>query len=325
MKVLVIGGAGYIGSHVALELLQQGHQADVYDNFSTGQRVNIFKESKLYEADILDNAVLNKVLAGYDAVIHLAASKAVGESMVNPQKYSTNNIEGSLNILNAMALNNVKHLVFSSSAAIFGEPQYLPIDEEHLKNPTNYYGFTKLKIEEFMAWYSQLLGLNYAGLRYFNACGYDSAGRIKGLEQNPANLLPIIMEVAVGRRTKLEIFGDDYPTPDGTCVRDYIHVSDLASAHLKALEYIRHNNKNILLNLGSETGISVKEMYEAACRITGKTLPYSIAQRRAGDPAGLVATSQLAQKMLQWQVQHSSLEELIESSYRAYLAHFKVN
>ena len=248
MRVLVIGGAGYIGSHVVKELMSKGHKVTVFDNLSSGLKQNLFKENGFIKGDILKVKDLEKAFAkGFDAFIHLAAFKAAGESMVAPEKYSVNNINGTINILNAAVKYNCLNMVFSSSAATFGEPQYLPIDENHPKNPENYYGFTKLKIEEFMAWYDRLKGLKFAALRYFNAAGYDPEGVLYGLEKNPANLLPVMMEVACGKREKLCVFGNDYPTRDGTCIRDYIHVTDLASAHVMALEYISSKKENDLL------------------------------------------------------------------------------
>ena len=213
---------------------------------------------------------------------------------------------------------NCKNMVFSSSAAIFGEPKYIPIDEDHPKNPENYYGYTKLSIEDYMNWYSKLKGLNYAALRYFNAAGYDIEGVLYGLEQNPANLLPIIMETACGMRSQMKIFGDDYDTPDGTCIRDYVHVTDLAIAHVKALEYIASKNENLKLNLGSETGTSVKEMVEAARRITGKEIPAEIVERRPGDPANLVASSTKAFETIGWKALYSDVDTLISSTWNAY-------
>ena len=319
MNVLVIGGAGYIGSHVVKELNKQGHKVTVFDNLSSGLRQNLFKQNGFIHGDILIKEQLDKAFSqGFDAFIHLAAFKAAGESMVSPEKYSVNNITGTLNILNSAVEHNCKRMVFSSSAAVFGEPQYLPIDEAHPKNPENYYGFTKLKIEEFMAWYEKLRGLRFAALRYFNAAGYDVDGEIYGLEQNPANLLPIIMEVACGMRPKMNIFGNDYDTRDGTCVRDYIHVSDLAAAHVKALEWIAKNDKSLTVNLGSEKGTTVTEMVEAARRITGKPIPADYAERRPGDPASLVASAKYAAEVLGWKAQHSDVDTLLETTYKAY-------
>lgn len=319
MNVLVIGGAGYIGSHVVKELNKQGHKVTVFDNLSSGLRQNLFKQNGFIHGDILIKEQLDKAFAqGFDAFIHLAAFKAAGESMVSPEKYSVNNITGTLNILNSAVEHGCKRMVFSSSAAVFGEPQYLPIDEAHPKNPENYYGFTKLKIEEFMAWYEKLRGLRFAALRYFNAAGYDVDGEIYGLEQNPANLLPIIMEVACGMRPKMKIFGNDYDTRDGTCIRDYIHVTDLAAAHVKALEYIAKNDKSLTVNLGSEKGTTVTEMVEAARRITGKPIPADYAERRPGDPASLVASAKYAAEVLGWKAQHSDVDTLLETTYKAY-------
>ncbi len=319
MNVLVIGGAGYIGSHVVKELNKQGHKVTVFDNLSSGLRQNLFKQNGFIHGDILIKEQLDAAFArGFDAFIHLAAFKAAGESMVSPEKYSVNNITGTLNIINSAVEHNCKRMVFSSSAAVFGEPQYLPIDEAHPKNPENYYGFTKLKIEEFMAWYEKLRGLRFAALRYFNAAGYDVDGEIYGLEQNPANLLPIIMEVACGMREKMKIFGNDYDTRDGTCIRDYIHVTDLAVAHVKALEWIAKNDKSLTVNLGSEKGTTVTEMVEAARRITGKPIPADYAERRPGDPASLVASAKYAAQVLGWKAQHSDVDTLLETTYKAY-------
>lgn len=319
MKTLVIGGAGYIGSHVVKQLMNCGHDVTVFDNLSSGLRQNLFPKNAFIYGNILIPGDIDAAFArGFDAFIHLAAFKAAGESMTAPEKYSTNNITGTLNILNAAAAHDCKNMVFSSSAAIFGEPAYLPIDEDHPKKPENYYGYTKLSIEEFMEWYSKLRGLHFAALRYFNAAGYDVDGELFGLEQNPANLLPVVMETAMGMRKEMMIFGDDYDTPDGTCIRDYVHVSDLADAHVKALERIASTGKNLKLNLGSETGTSVKEMVDAARRITGSAIPALITERRAGDPAQLVASSALARTELGWSAHYSDTDTLIKTTWDAY-------
>ena len=319
MKALIIGGAGYIGSHVARHLLHNGHKVTVFDNLSTGQMVNIFPDEEFIKGDILNPAELDSAMAGgYDLIIHLAAFKAAGESMVNPEKYSVNNITGTINILNSAVKADIENIVFSSSAAVYGEPAYLPIDEEHPKNPANYYGFTKLAIEDFLIWYDKLKGLKFAALRYFNAAGYDAEGCIKGLEKNPANLLPIIMEAAAGIRKKLSIFGNDYPTPDGTCIRDYIHVTDLATGHLMAAEYLLKNRQSLTVNLGTGTGVSVKEMADKAKEITGVDFPVEFVDRRPGDPANLVASSDKAYKLLGWKALHSSVENLISTSWNMY-------
>ena len=319
MKVLVIGGAGYIGSHVVKALMKNNHAVTVFDNLSSGLRQNLFTQNAFIHGDILNPIQLEAAFEkGFDAFIHLAAFKAAGESMIVPEKYSINNINGTVNILNAATKYNCKYMVFSSSAAVFGEPQYLPIDEKHPKNPENYYGFTKLDIENYMAWYDKLKGLKYAALRYFNAAGYDPEGVLYGLEQNPANLLPVIMEVACRMRSELSIFGNDYDTRDGTCIRDYVHVSDLADAHVKALEYIAKNNKSLTVNLGSETGVSVTEMLEAARRITKKEIKAKYVERRAGDPACLYATSAYARETLNWKPEYSDIDTLILSTWNAY-------
>ncbi|MBO5284675.1 MAG: UDP-glucose 4-epimerase GalE, partial [Alphaproteobacteria bacterium] len=234
-KILVAGGAGYIGSHVQKQLLEEGFEVLVFDDLSSGDEVNILDGAEFIRGNILDKDVLDMAMSqDIDGVMHLAAKKAVGESMENPAKYAENNITGAINILNAMVSHGVKHIVFSSSAAVYGMPQYVPIDEKHPINPINYYGYTKRAIEENMEWYAKLGKLDFAALRYFNAVGYAKDKSIRGKERNPQNLLPIIMDAATGRREGFSIFGSDYDTPDGTCLRDYIHVSDLSTAHVAA-------------------------------------------------------------------------------------------
>jgi len=272
------------------------------------------------EGDILDAEKLESVAKqGFDGIIHLAAFKAAGESMLLPEKYSVNNISGTINIINCASKAGIKNIVFSSTAAVYGEPVYLPIDENHPLNPENYYGYTKLQIEGLLAWYDKLKGIKSASLRYFNAAGYDTKGRIKGLERNPANLLPVIMETAAGMREKIDIFGNDYPTPDGTCIRDYVHVTDLADAHFLSMIYLIKENKSITINLGSDTGLSVLEMIEKARKITGKPILSEIAPRRAGDPVKLIAKSDKAEKILAgWHAKNSTAEILISSSWEVY-------
>lgn len=318
MHILVIGGAGYIGSHVVKELLQQGVRVSVFDNMSTGQTENLFPEADFIQGDILDVPALEKAMQGVDGVVHLAAKKAVGESMENPEKYAVNNITGTLNVLNAMAKYGVKNFVFSSSAAVYGMPDYVPVDEKHPTNPINFYGFTKLEIERFLSWYGQLKEINWIALRYFNAVGYDAGGAVKGLEKNPQNLLPIVMETAVGIRSGMKIFGQDYDTPDGTCIRDYIHVSDLATAHWLALKYLADGGVSQSLNLGTGKGISVLEMVQQTEKIIGRKINYDFAERRAGDPALLVATSDKAQKLLGWTPCHSDLDTIIRTTWAMY-------
>lgn len=324
MKVLVIGGAGYIGSHVVKELMAAGHKVTVFDNFSSGLRQNLFPQNEFIYGNFLVPGEIEAAFAkGFDAFVHLAAFKAAGESMIVPEKYSINNINGTLNIMNAAVAHGCKRMVFSSSAAVFGSPQYLPIDEEHPKDPENYYGFTKLEIERFMAWYDKLKGLRFAALRYFNAAGYDPEGVVCGLEQNPANLLPRIMEVAAGMKPEIRIFGTDYDTRDGTCIRDYVHVTDLAAAHVKALDYISKNDKSLTVNLGTETGTTVMELVEAARRITGKEIKSINDERRAGDPACLYATSAHARELLNWTPKYSDIDTLVSSTWKAYEKNLK--
>ena len=320
MNILIIGGAGYIGSHVTREFLDRGDNCTVFDNLSSGLRGNLFKDAKFIHGDILDYPFLLDTMrnGAFEAIVHLAASKAAGESMLNPEKYSRNNITGTINILGAVCSCGIKNIVFSSSAAVYGEPQYLPIDEKHPAVPENFYGFTKLEIEHLLGWYDKLKNIRSASLRYFNAAGYDVKGRIKGLEQNPANLLPIIMETACGSRKEMQIFGNDYDTHDGTCIRDYIHVNDLAKGHVMALNYITKKNKSLIVNLGSEQGYSVTEVIEAARKITGRSIPAKIAGRRAGDPARLTASSALAYELLGWKAKCSDIETLIKTSWEVY-------
>jgi UDP-glucose 4-epimerase len=323
MRVLVVGGAGYIGSHVVRLFADRGLRVDVLDNLSTGTRENLFSDCAFFEEDILNyRAIVSIMQRGYEAVVHLAAAKAAGESMVRPEKYALQNLTGTINILNAACEAKIPRLVFSSSAAIYGEPKYLPIDEAHPKEPTNFYGFTKLEIERCLEWYDRLKGLKFAALRYFNAAGYDPEGRVQGLERNPANLVPVIMEVAVGLRPHLEVFGTDYPTPDGSGVRDYIHVTDLAEAHYAALMHLVEEPRSFAVNLGSERGLSVLEILDAARKITGRPIPAVMTGRRPGDPAKLIASSATAKVLLGWEAKYSDLASIIATSWRAYAQHF---
>jgi UDP-glucose-4-epimerase len=318
-KILIVGGAGYIGSHVARAFLDKQHAVTVYDNLSSGCRENIFPESRFVLGDILDYGLLLETMKkGFDGIVHLAAFKAAGESMLVPEKYSINNLNGTVHILNAACEAGIRNIVFSSSAAVFGAPVYVPIDEKHPTEPINYYGFTKLEIERLLGWYDRLKNLKYAALRYFNAAGYDVAGRVRGLEKNPANLLPIVMEVAAGIKTGMSIYGDDYDTPDGTCIRDYIHVNDLADAHVRAFEYLSETATSIALNLGSEHGISVKTMIDTARAVTGRPIKADVAPRRPGDPARLIASAAKALSVLKWKACLSDAKTLLESTWNVY-------
>lgn len=322
MRVFVVGGAGYIGSHVCKTLLAAGHDVMVYDNLSTGLATNLRPESGFVLADVHDGVRLRAELDAFraDAVIHLAASKAAGESMTDPAKYAWNNISGSVELIDACLDCGVGLFLLSSSAAVYGDPVRLPIDETHPTNPANFYGYTKLEIERTLGWMSRLGKMHFAALRYFNAAGYDVDGELCGLERNPANLLPVIMETAVGIRPSMTVFGNDYPTADGTCVRDYIHVSDLASAHRLALEWIDAEKKDLTVNLGSGHGYSVLEMVKAAERIVGHGFDWSIGPRREGDPSELYACAAKAKELLGWEARHSDLETLLSTTYAAYRA-----
>lgn len=320
-NVLVTGGAGYIGSHIVQLLCKHGYNVYVLDNFSLGRHENIDKRVKhIIEGDVRNSVDLDKAFGNkIDVVFHFAAWKAAGESMTDPGKYAENNISGTISLLNKMIQYEVKYFVFSSSAAVYGSPEYLPIDEKHPKNPENYYGYTKLAIEENLEWYSKLKGICYTALRYFNATGYDINGVIKGKEKNPANLSPVVMEVAGGLRDVMQVFGNDYDTNDGTCIRDYIHVSDLAEAHLLAMNYIVNNNKNLVVNLGTGKGSSVFEVIDSAEKVTGRKINYKIVDRRPGDPANLIASSGLAMDLLGWKPNYSDLDTIFESMKPVYL------
>ncbi|NTU44649.1 MAG: UDP-glucose 4-epimerase GalE [Chlorobiaceae bacterium] len=320
MRILVIGGAGYIGSHVTRAFLDRGYRVTVFDNLQTGLRENLFEEAQFVHGDIMHPAQLRAVMTGggFDGCIHLAALKAAGQSMLHPERYAEANIAGTINILNEATAASLSPIIFSSSAAVYGVPQYLPMDEKHPKEPENFYGYTKLEIERMLGWYDRLKGLRYAAIRYFNAAGYDVQGRVRGLELNPENLLPIVMETAAGIRPKLSVYGDDYPTRDGSCIRDYVHVSDLAEAHVTAFEYIRKHDRSITVNLGSQKGVSVLEMLERVRAITGKAVPSEIAGRRAGDPAELVASAAKAGELLGWVPKYSDVDTLVSSTWRMY-------
>mgnify|MGYP001578983454 FL=1 len=317
MRVLVTGGAGYIGSHVVLELCDKGYEVVVLDDLSSGNKGAVDKRAKFINGSTLNNSDVELGLEKVEAVIHLAAFKAAGESMVDPIKYSQNNILGSINLLNAIIKHKINSFVFSSTAAVYGYPEYLPLDENHPLEPINYYGFTKLEIEKILHWYSDLKGLKFAALRYFNAAGYDINGRLNFLEKNPANLIPTTMEVASGMRNKMHVFGNDYNTHDGTGLRDYIHVSDLAEAHLKALDFLNNNN-NIKVNLSSGERHSVIDVIDMTKKISGKEINYEIVERRPGDPAELYASSDLAYEALHWKPKYSDLKTLIESTWDVY-------
>ncbi len=319
MRLLITGGAGYIGSHVVALLLEKKHELVIVDNLEKGNRSNLFSETQLIQGNIQDESVLENAFSKpIDAVFHFAAWKAAGESMTDPSKYALNNINGTLKLLTFMEKAGTNQFIFSSSAAVYGSPEYLPIDEKHPVRPENYYGYTKLAIEQNLKWYETLKGFKFAALRYFNAAGYDPKGRVRGLERTPANLLPIIMEAAVGIRKNFEVFGTDYETPDGSCIRDYIHVTDLAMAHVLSLDYLDSEKKSLTVNLGSEKGYSVLEMVRLAEEVVGRSIPHKISGRRAGDPAKLLASSAMAQRLLQWVPEYSEAKTLLKTMWDVY-------
>jgi UDP-glucose 4-epimerase len=321
-RVLVTGGAGYIGSVVTAQLLKQGFDVVVFDDLSNGHKATVPSGATLVAANTSDRSALDEVFRGrrIDAVIHLAASIEAGESMKVPEKYFRNNTANSLTLLEAMIEHKVPRFVFSSTAALFGTPDRVPIEENDALHPTNTYGESKLLVEQMLAWFHRIHGLRYASLRYFNAAG--GAGDQGEDHQPESHLIPLILQVALGQRDHIAIYGTDYPTPDGTCVRDYIHVSDLASAHLLVLDALRQNDK-LIFNLGNGRGFSVREVIEVARRITGHPIPVKEAPRRPGDPAVLVAGSDKIKRELHWQPQFSSLEAIVQSAWDWRRAHLE--
>lgn len=322
MAVLVTGGAGYIGSHTVAALLERGEQVVVVDSLAQGHRAAVLGGT-LHVGDIRDAAFLDEVFKAHqiDAVVHFAANSLVGESMHQPAKYYHNNVYGTLCLLEAMNNHGVKSIVFSSTAATYGEPERVPILEDDRTVPTNTYGETKLAMEKMMKWFDTAYGVKYVSLRYFNAAGAHESGRI-GEDHHPeTHLLPLILQVPLGQREFVSIFGDDYPTEDGTCIRDYLHVSDLADAHLLALDRLRNGGDSDIYNLGSGHGFSVKAMIEVARKVTGHPIPAQIVPRRAGDPAVLIASSQKAKRELGWTPKRERLETIIESAWNWHQAH----
>lgn len=317
MNVLVIGGAGYIGSHVVKDLCDSGFNVTVFDNLSSGYESNVDSRAKLIVGDILDKESLNCAFSSnnFDLVFHFAALKDAGESILKPDKYSEVNIVGSINLITCMDKFGVRNIIFSSTAAVYGKPEYIPIDENHPINPEFYYGFTKFEIENIIKWYSKLKNFNYVILRYFNAAGY---GSISGKEKNPTNLFPIVMEVANGTRKNMKIFGSDYKTKDGTCVRDYIHVLDLSDAHIKAAKFLLNNKKSLVLNLSSEKGYSVLEIVKRTEELLGKKINYTVVDRRQGDQELVIASSKLAFETLGWKAKYSDLDNIIKSMWNVY-------
>lgn len=321
MKVLVTGGAGYIGSHAVRLLERAGHDVWVYDNLSLGHRAAVPK-GRLIEGHLMDRPRLIEALSSkrIEAVMHFAAFAAVNESVTDPAKYYQNNVVASLNLLEAMREVDVKKIVFSSTTATYGVPERVPITEEESQEPINPYGFAKLVIERALADYAHAYGFAYAALRYFNAAGASADGTL-GEDHDPeTHLIPIILQVALGQRQQITIYGDDYPTPDGTCIRDYIHVDDLGAAHLSALKHLKAG-EGLQLNLGTGRGASVREVIDACRRVTGHAIPTVMGARRAGDPPELVADSSKAQRVLDWRPQYMDVESIVRTAWKWHSSH----
>ena len=317
MTILVLGGAGYIGSHTVYELIDNGEDVAVIDNLQTGHEKAIHPKARFYKGDIRNREFLDGVFKkeNIDAVIHFAASSLVGESMEKPLKYYDNNFCGTKILLDSMTSNGIDKIVFSSTAAVYGEPERIPILETDRTEPTNTYGDTKLSMEKMFKWVGQAYNIRYVSLRYFNACGAHSSGEI-GEDHSPeSHLIPLILQVPNGKREFISVFGNDYDTKDGTCVRDYIHVTDLAQAHILAVKYLQNSGESDIFNLGNGVGFTVKEVIETSRKVTGHPIPAKMAQRRPGDPAKLIASSEKAKKILGWSPKHNSLEEIISTAW----------
>lgn len=323
MAILVIGGAGYIGSHAVKALIENQQEVVVLDNFRTGHKQAVHPNATLIEGDIRDGDVLKHIFTDHsiDGVMHFAAHSLVGESVEKPIDYFDNNVGGMINLIQAMKVARVNKLIFSSTAAVYGQAEAGLIDEETPKVPTSPYGESKLMMEKMMQWCDQAYGIKYVSLRYFNVAGASSDATIGEDHQPETHLVPIILQVALGKRDKLVIFGDDYDTPDGTCIRDYVHVEDLVRAHLLALDYLKRGQDSQAFNLGSAEGYSVKEMLEAARKVTGKAIPVEIGARRAGDPSKLVASSQKAREILNWQPHYTDVEAIIKTAWQWHITH----
>ncbi len=325
MKILVTGGAGYIGGTVATLLAECGHKPFIFDSFIHSRRESLPAGIPFIEGDLADRALLEKIFAGakaknepFDGVMHFAALIEAGESMRKPEIYFRNNTASTLSLLEAMLAQGVNKLVFSSTAAVYGEPETVPIPEDARLAPTNAYGESKLLVEHILRWFHRIHGLRYASLRYFNVAGAPETpqGIVRGEEHEPeTHLIPLILDVALNRRDSIKIYGDDYPTPDGTCIRDYIHVSDLADAHLLALEALDKGEGRLIYNLGNGQGFTVKQVIESARRVTGHPIPAKVEPRRAGDPAVLVASSEKAIQELGWRPRYAQLDDILRTAW----------
>ncbi|EUJ28331.1 UDP-glucose 4-epimerase [Listeria grayi] len=323
MSILVLGGAGYIGSHAVDQLVEKGYAVAVVDNLQTGHEKAVHEKATFYQGDIRDKAFLESVFEkeNVEGVVHFAANSLVGESMEIPLTYLNNNVYGTQIVLEVMEKFGVKAIVFSSSAATYGEPEQIPITEDMRTNPESTYGDTKLIMEKMMKWCDIAYGIKFVALRYFNVAGAKADGSI-GEDHDPeSHLVPIILQVALGQREELSIFGDDYPTEDGTCIRDYVHVVDLIDAHILALEYLKKGGESNIFNLGSSSGFSVQQMLEAAREVTGKEIPAKVVPRRKGDPSTLIASSDKARKILGWEPKNTNVSEIIASAWNWHQSH----
>lgn len=317
MAVLVVGGAGYIGSHAVYQLIDAGKDVVVIDHLQAGHKKAVHPQARLYEGDIRDRSFLDHVFTEetIEQVVHFAAFSLVGESMEQPLKYFNNNVYGTEVLLEAMVAHDIKQIVFSSTAATYGEQETMPILETAVTNPTNTYGETKLMMEKMMKWCEQAHGLRYVALRYFNVAGARATGEI-GEDHTPeTHLVPLVLEVANNQRSVISIYGDDYATPDGTCIRDYIHVEDLIDAHILALDYLQQGHASDVFNLGSSNGFSVREIIEAARRVTGHPIPEQVVARRAGDPSTLIAGSAKAKRVLGWSPGRTDIDQIIRDAW----------
>lgn len=323
MSVLVLGGAGYIGSHAVYQLIEQSEDVIVVDNLENGHKEAVHPGANFCEGDVREKSFLNDVFSNedIDAVIHFSANSLVGESMEKPLKYFDNNVYGTQVLLEVMKDHNVNKIVFSSSAATYGEPESVPITEDMPTNPTSPYGETKLTMEKIMRWCEEAYDIKFVSLRYFNVAGARESGEI-GEDHNPeSHLIPIVLQTALAQREVITIFGEDYDTPDGSCIRDYVHVEDLINAHILALNYLRNGGKSDIFNLGSSQGFSVKEIIASARKITGKQIPTKIGERRSGDPSTLIASSTKAKDVLNWNPKNSTIDKIIQDAWHWHSAH----
>lgn len=323
MSILVLGGAGYIGSHMVRSLIAEKMDVVVLDNLQSGHKQALPPDIRFYEGDIRDGGLLDRVFLAekIQTVIHFAANSLVGESMQDPAKYYDNNVGGAICLVDAMRRHGVKQIVFSSTAAVYGEPQHIPIQEEDQTLPKNPYGETKLAMERLFYWADEAYGIRYVSLRYFNACGAQEGGYI-GEDHTPeTHLIPLVLQVANGQRAKISVFGADYPTEDGTCIRDYIHVCDLANAHILAAKYLQAGEPSTVFNLGNGVGFSVREVIESARKVTGHPILSEDMPRREGDPAVLIASNKKAKDILGWNPCYTELEQIIETAWQWHQSH----